>query len=27
VMKGEMAEFIDALRLHAQETALTSESA
>ena len=27
VMKGELAEFIDALRLHAQETALTSESA
>jgi len=27
VMKGEIAEFIDALRLHAQETALTSESA
>jgi peptide chain release factor 1 len=26
VMKGEMVEFIDALRLHAQETALTSES-
>ena len=26
VMKGEIAEFIDALRLHAQETALTSES-
>jgi peptide chain release factor 1 len=27
VMKGEIEEFIDALRLHAQETALTSESA
>ena len=27
VMKGELVEFIDALRLHAQETALTSESA
>jgi peptide chain release factor 1 len=26
VMKGEIGEFIDALRLHAQETALTSES-
>lgn len=26
VMKGEITEFIDALRLHAQETALTSES-
>jgi peptide chain release factor 1 len=26
VMKGEIEEFIDALRLHAQETALTSES-
>ena len=26
VMKGELTEFIDALRLHAQETALTSES-
>ncbi len=27
VMKGEIEEFIDALRMHAQETALTSESA
>ena len=27
VMKGELTEFIDALRLHAQQTALTSESA
>jgi peptide chain release factor 1 len=27
VMKGEIEEFIDALRLHAQATALTSESA
>ena len=26
VMKGEIEEFIDALRLHAQETALTSEN-
>jgi peptide chain release factor 1 len=26
VMKGEIVEFIDALRLHAQETALTSEN-
>jgi peptide chain release factor 1 len=26
VMKGEIEEFIDALRIHAQETALTSES-
>jgi peptide chain release factor 1 len=26
VMKGEIVEFIDALRLHAQESALTSES-
>jgi hypothetical protein len=25
-MKGEIEEFIDALRIHAQETALTSES-
>jgi peptide chain release factor 1 len=27
VMKGEIEEFIDSLRLHAQETALTSENA
>jgi peptide chain release factor 1 len=27
VMKGEIEEFVDALRVHAQETALTSESA
>jgi peptide chain release factor 1 len=27
VMKGEIREFVDALRLHAQEVALTSESA
>jgi peptide chain release factor 1 len=26
VMKGEIGEFVDALRLHAQETALTSEN-
>jgi peptide chain release factor 1 len=27
VMKGDIGEFVDALRLHAQETALTSENA